>query len=46
MQSEAGRTGYRVVGGAVRGGGAALVLWKLLVAAGVGTLVFVTGLVS
>ena len=45
MQSEAGRAGYRVVGRSVRGALGAIVLWKLLVACGVGLLLFGIGLV-
>ena len=45
MQSEAGRAGYRFVGRTVRGAAGALLLWKLLVAAGVGTVVSGIGLV-
>jgi hypothetical protein len=45
MQSPAGRAGYRLLGRTVRGAAGALLLWRLLVAAGVGTVMFGIGLV-
>ena len=45
MQSEAGRSGYRFVGRTLRGAAGALIVWRLLVAAGFGTVVFGIGLV-